>query len=270
MVRALYFLILLIASCSRMERSEKEKMKQHHMTFKPIVRHHDEKSLPSWEMTLVEREKYPWEKSLVGRFAPITKEHFRCKGNSLNPVLSIKKEGGQQQEIKDCGGIDKHSLPIRAQKEFIYPILIELLNEIQKKLSAKVIITSAHRCPEHQLYCDQSTEGKFSKHLIGAEVDFYVEGYENKPQEVLQVIRQFYQDEPRYKGMKEFQNFVKNDQSGIENKEITTAVRAKNSHRDFDNRHRYPFITLTLKYDFAEKKRVEYSWKEAHLGIMQN
>jgi hypothetical protein len=262
--------IIFLVSCSSMERSEKDKMKKTNMTYQPIVRQHDEKILSKGEMILVEKEKYPWEKQLLGRYSPITKEHFRCKGNPLNPQIQVASESETIKVIRDCGGIDKHSLPVKGDKEFIYPLLIELLNEIQKKMAAKVVVTCGHRCVEHNLYSDQTQSGRVSKHMIGAEVDFYVEGYENKPQEVLQVIRQFYQDTTRYQGLKEFQVFSKVSTNKIENKEIAVTINSKNEKRDYDNRHPYPYLTIDLKFDFDAKKRVEYTWKEAHHNLMQN
>ena len=269
-MKRLGFVVILLASCSSMERSEKDKIKKSNMTYQPLVRQKHEKSLPQGEMIPIEREKYPWEKQLSGRYSPITKEHFRCKGNPLNPQIQVASETDAVRVLRDCGGIDKHSLPVKGDKEFIYPVLIEILNEIQKKTSAKVVITCGHRCAEHNSYSDQSPTGKFSKHMIGAEVDFYVEGYENKPQEILQVVRQFYLENPRYQGLKEFQIFNKATANKIENKEIAVTINPKNEKRDYDNRHPYPYLTLDLKYDFDSKKKVEYTWKEAHSNIMQN
>src|SRR5262249_48899898 len=71
-------------------------------------------------------EPYPWEQNFVGNHLKITKEFFRCRGSSLNPVHTIGKE--EVTRYNDCGGAEKHSLPLRENKEFIYPILIDLLN----------------------------------------------------------------------------------------------------------------------------------------------
>ena len=264
------FLFLLAVGCSGLEKSEKEKIKKANLVYQPILRNSNEKTIEDLDRQFVVREKYPWEKELVGRLSPITKEYFRCKGNSLNPPLQLAFENEATRLVRDCGGIDKHSLPVRDQKEFIYPILIELLNEVQKKLLAKVVITCGHRCPEHNRYADQTKAGLVSKHQIGAEVDFYVEGYENKPAEVLQVIRQFYLENPRYQGQKDFQVFNTSSKTRIENKEICVFIHDKNELRDFDNRHPYPYITIELKYDTELKKKVEYTWKEANMKLMQN
>ena len=63
--------------------------------------------------------QYPWEDSQPSNNIRITKEYFRCNGNSANP-LKLGKE-----PLYDCGGKQKHSLPLQNNKEFIYPILIE-------------------------------------------------------------------------------------------------------------------------------------------------
>jgi hypothetical protein len=262
--------ILLLMGCSGLEKSEKEKIKKKNSTFQPILRNHQEKTELQLDTTLVFRDKYPWEKELVGRLHPITKEYFRCKGSSLNPPIQVALEDKATTIVRDCGGLDKHSLPIKEQKEFIYPALIEILNEIQKKLLSKVIITCGHRCPEHNRYADQAKLVETSKHQIGAEVDFYVEGYENRPQEVIQVIKQFYLDQPRYQNLKEFQLFSSLGKNRFENKEIKFFLNEKHERRDLDNRHPYPYITIELKYDFDQKKKIEYSWKEANGKLMIN
>ncbi len=270
MIKAVCCLCIFLCGCSGLEKSEKEKIKKANLTYQPVLRRYDERSIPPFVLTPLARDLYPWEKESLGRFSSITKEHFRCKGNSLNPKLVLTVDQELPKEIRDCAGIDRHSLPIKDKKEFIYPILIELLNAIQKKLMAKVIITCGHRCPEHHAYSEQSREAKVSKHLIGAEVDFYVEGYENKPQEVLEMIRQYYLSEEKYQGLKEFQIFRTLSKTEIENQEISVKIRSKNEGRDFDNRHPYPYLTIEVKYDFDSKKKVEYSWKAAHLNLMQN
>ena len=89
------------------------------------------------------------------------------------------------------------SLPLLNNKEFIYPILIDLLNYIQDKSDKKVVITSGHRCPEHNAYIDSSKENQASKHMIGAEVSFYVKGLEDQPEKVIKLIQSYYQEKPK-------------------------------------------------------------------------
>lgn len=265
-----FVFFVFLFSCSGLEKSEKEKIKKANLTFQPILRKQNEFTIKELDKTLVPREKYPWEKEMIGRLPPVTKEFFRCRGNSINPPIQLAFEDEATKVVRDCGGIDKHSLPVRDQKEFVYPVLVEILNEVQKKLLSKVVVTCGHRCPEHNRYSDPSKLGAISKHQIGAEVDFYVEGFETKPQEVLQTIKQFYQEHSRYQGQKEFLNFSLVGKTKLENKEILAYINDKQERRDFDNRHPYPYITIELKYDFDQKKKIEYSWKEANTKLMLN
>ena len=69
------------------------------------------------------------------------------------------------------------------------------------------MITSGHRCPEHNAYVDPATENQYSKHMIGAEVSFYVQGMENQLEEVLQHVFNYYKETQRYKGLKEYLEF---------------------------------------------------------------
>ncbi|MBN2479858.1 MAG: DUF882 domain-containing protein, partial [Parachlamydiales bacterium] len=130
-------------------------------------------------------EAYPFEENLEN-ISKITKEYFRCKGNPLNPERIDESDPDNIKVYLDCEGSSKHSLPLmHNNKEGVYPILIDILNYIQKKTKKKVIITCGHRCPKHNQYSDFDSSAKLSKHLIGAEVDFYVEGYEQKYLEIL-------------------------------------------------------------------------------------
>ena len=79
------------------------------------------------------REPYPWESKYIGKYPRITKDYFRCRGNLLHPMITRKKEGREPEHFRDCGGGEKHGLPIKEGKEFIYPKLLELLNYLQEK-----------------------------------------------------------------------------------------------------------------------------------------
>ena len=98
----------------------------------------------------------------------------------------------------DCEGSRRHGLPIIQGKEGVYPILLDLLNYLQKKTGKRVIITCGHRCPAHNTYSDPSRK-PHSKHQIGAEVDFYVQGMEERPQEIAGLLMQYYQETPSTK-----------------------------------------------------------------------
>lgn len=220
-------------------------------------------------MTPLERPLYPWEEKYSSIHPKITKQFFRCKGNFLNPVRVVQK-GKEWERYYDCGGIQKHSLPLRDQQEFIYPILIDLLNEIQIKTGKRVVITCGHCCPEHAMYLDSSSANQTSKHQIGAEVDFYVEGLERHPEKIVEIILAFYREQPKYKGLKEYQEFKRYEKGEVNvsmlpwyNKEIFVKVFKETEGRDFDNQHSYPYLSIQVRYDWDLKERVAYSWEKA-------
>ena len=96
---------------------------------------------------------------------------------------------------------------MKGDKEFVYPILIDLLNEVQAKTRGKVVITCGHRCPVHNAYADNSSYNQNSKHMIGAEVDFYVQGLESPPEEVFELLMSHYKENPRYQEEKAYSEF---------------------------------------------------------------
>ncbi|HXF28455.1 MAG TPA: D-Ala-D-Ala carboxypeptidase family metallohydrolase, partial [Chlamydiales bacterium] len=153
---------------------------------------------------------YPWQSdtSASNGLKSITKEYFRCKGFSLNPPKVIKSpEGKETARYTDCGGCQKHSLSVRNKKEYIFPILLELVNHIQTVTKKQVIITSGHRCPDHNSYIDPSPQNSGSKHLIGAACDFYIKGLEAHPEVAVKIIQEFYRNDARYQKQKEYQEF---------------------------------------------------------------
>jgi hypothetical protein len=139
------------------------------------------------------REPYPWENGYIGQQTKITKEYFRCKGSGFNPP---RTDDDLAKTYFDCGGCHTHSLPVKQGKEFIYPVLIDLLNFVQEKTHSKVVITCGHRCPAHNTYADSFNST--SKHMVGAEVDFYVEGMEEHSEEIIAILQQYYQEKPEY------------------------------------------------------------------------
>src|SRR5579872_221240 len=129
-----YLLLLLFFSgCSGLEQSEKEKIRRLNAKGEMIYRTHEEHLYTVQPPTPKMREKYPWENSLTGKHSKISKEFFRCKGSSMNPIRSEEKDVDRGISYSDCGGQQKHSLCLRGEKEFVYPILIELLNHVQEK-----------------------------------------------------------------------------------------------------------------------------------------
>jgi hypothetical protein len=205
---------------------------------------------------------YPWKKTYLSTHTPITKEHFRCKGSMLNAPQKILET---EECMFDCNGINSHSLPLKNEKEFIYPILLTLLNKIQEDLQAQVIITSGHRCPKHNRFCDPSVFNLNSKHQLGAEVSFYVQGYEWSPQKALESIFNYYEEAaPEYK---EFQRYTQtNTNVAIEpwhNKEIFIKYFQKDEGRNFDNQHPYPYIAIQVRFDKELNERLVFEEKKA-------
>lgn len=218
---------------------------------------------------------YPWDAGNSGPLPKLTKEYFRCKGSSLNPVR-IAEQNGKMVRFYDCGGVEKHSLSLKDGKEFVYPILIQLVNYIQTKTGKKVVITSGHRCPEHNSYVDAAQENQTSKHMIGAEVSFYVQSLENNPDRVVKLIQEYYTSNPKYKGKKdylEFKRYEKNDTNVSTqpwyNKEVFIKLFKKKEGRDFDNRHPYPYISIQVRYDEDKREKVVYDWNQAYRNYLR-
>lgn len=175
--------------------------------------------------------------------------------------------------LSDCGGSSSHGLPNIGGKENVYPVLIELMNYLQKKTGKRVIITSGHRCPIHNAYTDPSKEAKASKHQIGAEVDFYIQGMEDQPLEIVSLLMQYYQEHATYKSQKEwtaFQRYDKNDAKvGTQpwlNKEIFIKLHQRNEGRNTDNRHPYPYLSIQVRWDRNKGERVLFDWEKATKG----
>lgn len=216
---------------------------------------------------------YPWTSSQYSQLPKVTKEHFRCKGSNVNPVHTAE-QNGELVRFYDCGGVQKHSLPLRDGKEFIYPVLIELLNDIQMKTGKRVVITSGYRCPEHNAYVDSSKDNQVSKHQIGAEVSFYVQGLENQPDKIVKLIQDYYKD--KYGDKKEFVEFKRYEKENTNvstqpwyNKEVFIKLFKKQEGRDFDNRHPYPYISIQVRYDLEKEQRVNYDWNTAFRNYLR-
>ena len=264
---------LLLAGCSGMERSEQEKLRRLNAKGGFVHRNHDDYhySLTTPEHRV--RDKYPWEMAYIGKHAKITKEYFRCKGSSINPPHVDHKDPARPATYFDCGGFQKHSLPVKGEQEFIYPILIDLLNYLQAKTGSKVVITCGHRCPVHNAYADNSSYNQNSKHMIGAEVDFYVQGMEGKPEDVIKILMAYYKEMPLYKGDKQYQEFQRLEKGVLNvstpawfNKEILIKLYKKHEGRDFDNRHPYPYVSVQVRFDRELNEKVVSSWQKAFNG----
>ena len=144
---------------------------------------------------------------------------------------------------------------------------------MQKKTGRRAIITCGHRCPTHNSYADPAKENKSSKHQIGAEVDFYVQGMEDRPQEIIGLLMQYYQEAGLYVNQKEYLVFERYDKPDARvaiqpwfNKEIFIKLYQKHEGRDVDNRHPHPYISIQVRFDREKKERVVFNWEKAAKG----
>jgi len=265
-------LLLICCGCSGIEDSRKAGMKQQNERKDRVHRVSSEVNYASSVLLPQVRDPYPWEVGYTGIHPPVTKEAFRCKGDAKNP--SKEKNGGGV--VRDCGGTQAHGLPTRGNKEFVYPILLDLLNYIQVKTNAPVVVTCGHRCPAHNSYADGSSYNINSKHMIGAEVDFYVKGMESKPEEVIALIKKYYKETECYRGKPEYLQFaeltaVKFDvaTTPLYNKEVLVKLYKKEEGRDADNNHPYPYISLQVRFDREKNEKVTYSAERAFGGYLR-
>lgn len=269
-----FILLTCLISCSD---SENSGLNIQNSSGEYIYRTHNEFSFNVPPPEIHQPEAYPWEKKQVGNFPKITKDFFRCKGSHLNPPRIID-EKGQALRHYDCGGSEKHSLPLRDQKEFIYPILMDLVNYIQIKTGKKVIITAGHRCPEHNTYNDPSPANQYSKHMMGAEVSFYVQGLEEKAETLPPLIQTYYSEAAKYKDLKDRKNYTEFQRYDKEsdvvtppwfNKEIFIKLYKKKEGRNFDNRHPYAYISIQVRFDAELQEKVTYSWDKAFRNYLR-
>jgi hypothetical protein len=237
----------LLNACSNMDRSENEKIKKCNEKKEKIYRLSSESYFSLDELPIQEKEKYPWENFEKSELPKITKEFFSCKGSEIHPPIRVD---GMKEEIFDCQGFEKHLLPIVDNKEYISSTLIQLLNYLQNRCLRQVIITTGHRCLAHEIYSNGGVLDKESKHVSGEEVDFYIEGYEDKPLEIVRMVMDYYQTNQTI-SYNRFTKCQKNKENlehpGWYNKEIVIRVHEKNEGRDFDNRHPYAYITIQIR-----------------------
>jgi hypothetical protein len=250
-----------------MEQSTYKKIRQRNQLKENIYRDTDDYFFELEKPDLRDRELYSWEEDfVVGGYPKITKEFLRCRGSELNPYIKVINEDGEQTKYYDCGGIAEHGLPLIEDREFVYPALLDLLNYIQYKTGKQVIVTSGHRCPKHNTYADPSKYNNMSKHMIAAEVDFYVKGMEGRAEDIVQMIFDYYPND-------EFKRYEKNDTNVSTppwyNKEVFVKLYREGEGRDCDNEHPYPYIGIMVRYDKAKKERVIYSWKQAYKGYLR-
>ena len=269
-------LCLAFMACSGLEQSEHEKQRRENSKGEYIYRQSGNYLFNIDTPKSRTKENYPWEDDIFTNIPKITKEYFRCRGSYSNCTIMEEEDNGNFKTFTDCEGANKHSLPLINGKEGVYPILIELLNYLQKETKRKVVITCGHRCPIHNTYSDRSKENKISKHMVGAEVDFYVQSMEEKPIDIVDLILAFYQHNKKYAkdpSYKTFQRYEGKDTNvSIKpwfNKEVFIKLFKSDEGRDFDNRHPYPYISIQVRYDTNNQGKVCYSWEKAHQGYMR-
>ena len=278
LINLLYLLFigcLIFSGCSSIEEPLTDPVRRRNQVSEYIDRRSDEFLFAPPSPKLQPSPSYSWEQPSPNSLPKITRDFFRCQGSEFNPMRTVTTASGPPQYLHDCGGMDRHSLPVRDGQEFIYPILIELLNAIQTKTGKRVIITSGHRCPTHNTYVDDSRDNSTSKHTIGAAVTFYVQGMEYKPSLVVQQLFNYYNEAAKYKDLPDYQLF-KTDDSPKQptktpawlNKEIVARIYESTEGRNCDNRHPYPYISLTVRYDSTLNKPVSYYWDKAHRSYM--
>jgi hypothetical protein len=275
-IKALLALTFALSSCDNHQATSYKKLRKENEKGEYILREASERFYIPQAVKPQVISPYPWESKFLGKFPKITKEHFHCKGSFDNPIEIIKREGKEPIRQEDCGGIFDHSLSIQNGKEFIYPILIDLLNHLQEHFEKPIEVTCGHRCPPHNIYSDNRKYNLASKHQIGAEVDFYIPGLENHPQAVIKEIFAYYKKTPKYKSQKIYTNFERYQKDNTDvstlpwfNKEIFIKLYQKHEGRDKDNRHPYPYISIQVRYDFEKQSSVRFNWDEAIKGYLR-
>ncbi len=132
-----------------------------------------------------------------------------------------------------------------------------------------MIITSGHRCPVHNAWIDPAPKNIGSKHVIGAEVDFYVDGMESQPDALVNLIMEFYTNHPRYKEKKEYLTFLRYEKETSTstkpyyNKEICIKKFLPHEGRNQDNMHPYPYVSIQVRHDKDRNLPVSYTWAQA-------
>lgn len=267
MIWWVFLVPLLLSSC----KGEDEKAVSS-VRAEPVVRKSSQIEFALKAPVQKRRAAYPWEHKLSGKHTKITKEHFRCKGSFASPIRTVVGKNGETARYFDCGGVDRHSLYVKEGKEFIYPVLLDLLNYIQTKSGHKVIVTSGYRCPDHNTYVDPSPQNAASKHMIGAAVTFYVQGLE--ADKVMPLITKFYQE--RYPDQKEFIEFERYNKSDTDvttapwkNKELFIKLYKPGEGRNPDNSHPFAYLALQVRYDLAREQKVVFTWDEAFRSYLR-
>jgi len=244
-----------------------KKKKQGQVEAAYIYRKSDESFYTPGARKAVEPPSYAWDNRYVGDHFRITKEFFRCKGSSANPMIL------ENQIASDCNGA--HSLPLKEGKECVYPLLIDLLNYLQEKTKKQVVITTGHRCLKHNHYADPTIYNRASMHMIGAEVDSYVEG--ENPKNLVQLIQDYYLEDEEVNSDPDFTTFKRYEKDNVNvrtkpwyNQEVFVKLYEADEGRDFDNQHAYPYLSVQMRYDREKKQKVRFTFEDAEKLLHEN
>lgn len=111
---------------------------------------------------------------------------------------------------------------------------------------------------------------RFSKHMVGAEVAFYVQGLEQQPLAVMDMLQSYFEQSTRYRslqGYAPFQRYEK-ESCGVAtapwcNKEIFIKLFRHNEGRNKDNDHNYPYIDIQVRVDRENSEKILPAWRQA-------
>ena len=108
--------------------------------------------------------------------------------------------------------------------------------------------------------------------MVGAEVDFYVQGMEGQPKKIVDMIFDYYQERYDDKKYTTFARYTKSSTNVTTqpwfNREIFIKLFKKNEGRDLDNRHPFPYVSIQVRYD-RDDQRIVYTWEQAFHGYLR-
>lgn len=257
---AFFALVSLLASCSDTKSHVEKRRMKNNQTEEKIYRHSTEYYYKKEPFTLVKKDPYPWENE--SPFPKITINSLRCRGDRSHPILKHL-----QGEFEDCNGMYEHGLPYVDHEEFVYPVLLTLLNKVQNVFNKQVVVVSGHRCPKHHLYITLGSS-KLSKYMIGARVDFTVIGMEDQGELIIEKIKEFYSEDEE-----KFCHFKKEvDSTGTviwSNQEIRLFITKEGEHNVIDKK-KHPVVTIDVCFDRKKNEPVYLDWNQAYSGYIRN
>jgi hypothetical protein len=256
---SLILLTIFLNGCSTAdERNQARRMKENGSSER-IYRLSNQKVYVESAMEIAVKEPYPWESGTA--FSKITVDRFRCQGSH------DRKEKERDGKIyKDCCGLADHGLPYGDNDEYVYPVMVSLLNKVQKAFNKKVVITAGHRCPAHQAYVTLG-KSKISRYMIGAKVDFYLEGMEQDALTVVEKLKSFYEDD---KGFSEFYEVRNKDGTRAwHNKEVIFTINTEGEHTVLLGK-KHAVVSIDVRYDRSKSEGIVLDWKRAYEGYIRH